>query len=139
MKINKFNLLSKFALLYCLTLFLVSCTEENNSVQEEAAFKNIATQFLENAKGTSINHKKINANYESFMNSLNDVQNESNGDETTFTFTELSEMLEINFDIPKENTMEFFNIAYENRDVLLSENARELLIARTFIEFQKAC
>lgn len=128
MKKNKTNLFRKLSILLCFTVFFTSCSEENDTLKEEIAFKGIATQFIENSKGMVINHKKINANYEAFMNSLTIVQGKSYDENGTYTFEELSVLFETNFDIPRENTMKFFNIAYENRDLLLKENARELLI-----------
>lgn len=133
---NMFNLLKKSVFLFCMTLFITSCSKESNAINDEEAFEKIATQFIENSKGTTINYKKVNSNYESFISSLNAFESKSNEVKTTFTFEELGIMFEANFDIPRENTKKFLNIAYENRDVLLQENARELLIEQLELQIE---
>jgi hypothetical protein len=113
-------------LMFCICAVTFNCSKEENESITENSYNEVAKLFIENSKDVVINTEKVEQNYESFMNSLNSAQNRSNND---FTFYELSEMLEENFDIPKESMMQFFTISYNYRDLLSEDNARELLIA----------
>ncbi|KAB8154178.1 hypothetical protein EZY14_007005 [Kordia sp. TARA_039_SRF] len=133
----KKNILIKFKVIIltiCISIGFISCSEQSEFSDNEYAFKKVAVAFLENAKETTINKQMINSNYSTLLKSFQNVSNKSNVENETYTFEELSIMFEINFGIPSENTMRFFNIAYENRDLLLKENARELFTEQLKLE-----
>ncbi len=101
---------------------IISSEDSVDQSRTRASIKAVALEIVNNLEAVTFDEELVKKNEKDFIEFC------QNNTSSKYSLEEVSAILKVNFGVPEESMMKLFSIAYENRDLLVKEGARELLI-----------